>query len=269
MLKSQYDVEVVDDLIYAHHGDRELNAAFYRPAGAAETPLLVTLPGGGWRICDRAHHRSWGHYLASRGIAVLTLEYRTATFEQKAFPEALDDVRAGLRFVRERAEQMRIDVDRVALLGTSAGGHLASLAALTGDVKLKALVSVYGVYDLFTCWQDVLKANPRHRDNNVRNFLGVDPFEDHQAYFDASPLRAVRYHKNRLPVLLSWGTSDDAVSPQQSESFLTALTQAGFTVRTHRIVGASHWWFSQDPDDSTSYAANLAPRLLEFLSANL
>lgn len=269
MLKPEYDVEVIDSLIYAHHGGRDLKAAFYRPPKADLAPLLITLPGGGWRICDRGHHQKWGHYLASRGIAVLTLEYRTATFEQKAFPEALDDVLAGIRFAQDRAEELRVDIRRVALLGTSAGGHLASLAALTSNIELKALVSVYGVYDLFTCWQDVLKSNPRHQDNNVRNFLGADPYEDHQVYFDASSLRAVRYQKNRLPVLLSWGTHDDAVSPQQSEGFLTALTQAGFTVRTHRIVGASHWWFSQDPDDSSSYAGQLAPRLLEFLSTNL
>lgn len=269
MSETQYNVEPAVGLIYASHGGRDMLADLYRPVMPGPAPLLVTLPGGGWRACDRGHHRKWGVYLASRGIAVLTLDYHTATADQKAFPEALEDVLAGLRFARERAPQMAIDPERIALLGTSAGGHLASLAALTGDIELKALISIYGVYDLFSCWQEVLTQNQRFQGNNVRNFLGVDPFEDQQVYSDASPIRAIRYEKNPLPVFLSWGTHDDAVNPQQSETFLTALTQAGFKVRTHRFVGASHWWFNQDPDDATSYAGQLAPRLLEFLNSHL
>lgn len=269
MQEHSQEVEVAADIVYAQHDSRDMKADFYRPAGTDAAPLLITLPGGGWRMCDRSNHEKWGHYLASRGIAVLTLEYRVANFEQKAFPAALDDVLAGLRFAHERAGDLGIDPRRIAILGTSAGAHLGSLAALTTDMEIKALIAVYGVYDLFLCWQDVVRLNPRQKGNNVRNFVGADPFEDQRAYFDASPLRAVTYEKNRMPVLLSWGTHDDAVSPEQSELFLTALTQAGFSVRTHRVVGASHWWFTQDPAEGSSFSAQLAPRLLEFLDANL
>jgi acetyl esterase/lipase len=274
-----------EGVTYREHGGVELQGDLYLPKGSGPFPVLIAVPGGGWRVCVRASLREWGFYLASRGYGMFAIDYRLATNTRKAFPEAVQDVLAAVRFIRGSGAELSIDPSRIALLGASAGAHLAALAALGGDAavfggrsddvlvatsaRVKALVAVCGVYDLFRHWQDDLGRNPDPQWNIARNLIGKEPYEDPQAYFDASPLRHVSYESNQLPVLVSWSTSDDVVDPAQSESFVRALQQARFTVRTHRVIAASHFWFGEPLQDASSAAASFAPRLMQFLNSAL
>lgn len=272
------------DLHYATHDGRELKGDLFLPDGHGPFPLLITVPGGAWRQCNRRNHWPWARFLALKGIAIFVCEYRVASFDRKAFPESVKDVAAAVRFARSGRIE-RVDRERVALLGSSAGAHLAALVAVSDQKRLfgadlepalndertdvNALIGVYGIYDLFLHWQKDLRANPDPRGNVTRNLLGMDPFEDQQVYFDASPLRHLSYSKNKTPVLLAWGTNDDAVSPTQSEIFLEALQQARFDVRACRLLGATHFWFNQSPEIPGTESAFFAPRLLAFLGTHL
>jgi acetyl esterase/lipase len=273
-------------LTYCTHDGVELKGDLFLPRGIGPFPILVAAPGGAWRMCVRAGLAQWGHYLVRRGYGFFAIDYRVATATSKAFPEAVQDVLAAVRFMRGTAAKYSIDPHRIGLLGVSAGAHLAALAALAHDApvfsgaypndsfanvsaEVKALVLVYGIYDLFKQWQDDLGLNPGIEGNLTRNLMGKDPFEDPQAYFDASPVRYITYRRNRMPVLVSWGTADEFVNPAQSEALVRALQQARFNVRTHRAVGASHFWFQQPLDEPVSDSAHLAPRLAQFLSMSL
>jgi acetyl esterase/lipase len=279
--ESSDGVTVKENVTYREHPGPALQGDLYLPKGQGPFPILIGVPGGGWRICVRASLRDWGFYLASRGYAMFVIDYRLATTARKAFPEAVQDVIAAIRFVRGSSGELSIDPNRIGLLGASAGAHLAALAALGGDaafgcsrpgnplagtpVNVKALIAIYGVYDLVSHWRDDLRRNPDPEWNLARNLMGKDPYEDPRAWFEASPLGHVSYDKNQMPVFVSWGGSDDVVDPGQSEAFVRALQQARFTVRTHRIPAASHFWFSDPLDDPTSDSANLAPRLMRFM----
>jgi acetyl esterase/lipase len=272
-------------LVYCNHDGIELAGDLYLPQGDGPFPILVGAPGGGWRFCARASLRQWGFHLAARGYGFFAIDYRVATATRKAFPEAVLDVIAAVSFVRGSASSLSINPQRIGLLGASAGATLAALAALAYDKPafvgypddafasvssaVKVLVGIYGIYDLFKLWQDDLVLNRGSDGNLVRNLIGEDPFEDQQAYFDASPIRHVSYVKNSMPVFLTWGTADDAVSPEQSEMFVRALQQARFNVRTYQRVGASHYWFDQPIEEPSSDSASLAPRLIWFLKASL
>jgi acetyl esterase/lipase len=271
------------DVTYREHPGIKLQGDLYLPKGSGPFPILIGVPGGGWRICARASLREWGFHLASRGYAMFVIDYRLATAARKAFPEAVQDVIAAVRFVRSSKAELAIDPSRIGLLGASAGAHLAALAALGGDAAggrcgdaldatpadVKALVAIYGVYDLLSQWRDDLARNPDPEWNLIRNLIGKDPYEDPRAYFEASPLAHISYAKNQMPVFVSWGGADEVVAPGQSEAFVRALQQARFTVRTHRIPAASHFWFSDPLDDPSSDSANLAPRLMRFVEQTL
>jgi acetyl esterase/lipase len=162
-------VTVHKAVAYANHDGVELLGDLYLPKEAlylakdAKTaPALVAVHGGGWVGGVRGAFQYWGPYLAGRGIALFAISYRLAT-KSKTFPEAVHDVLAGVQFVRGKASAFGIDPARIGLLGASAGAHLAALAALSGkkfagaypqdpfagvDTGVKALVGVYGVYDL-------------------------------------------------------------------------------------------------------------------------
>jgi acetyl esterase/lipase len=273
-----------ENVTYREHAGTGLQGDLYLPKGRGPFPVLIGVPGGGWRICVRASLRDWGFHLASRGYGMFAIDYRLATVARKAFPEAVQDVIAAVRFIRSSNAELSIDPGRIGLLGASAGAHLAALAALGGaaafggdpgdalartPADVRVLIAVYGVYDLLSHWRYEVARNPDPENNLARNLIGKDPYEDPHAYFEASPLTRITYDKNRMPVFVSWGGSDEVVDPAQSEAFVRVLQEARFTVRTHRIPSASHFWFSDPLDDSSSDSANLAPRLLRFLKQAL
>ena len=255
---------------YAVHGGVSLKGHLYAPKGPGKFPAVVAIHGGGWRLSNLDNYRYLGPWLAERGYAVLAATHRLSTPAQKAYPEAVQDVRAAVQFVKGKAAELKIDPERVALMGDSSGGHLASLVALAGDVstKVKVAVCVYGVYDLAAQWRHDQLARPR--DHIVENFLGTSLIDDRRIYFDASPLSYVSAKNNATAFLLAWGTADDVVDyREQGEAFLEALKQAGHYARTAVLPGAPHFWIGDPLDEAGSHSAFLAARLLRFLQAKL
>jgi acetyl esterase/lipase len=275
-------VTIQSGVAYANHDGVELAGDLYLPKTPKAAPALVAVHGGGWVQGARNVFQHWGPYLAARGIAVFSISYRLAT-KTKTFPEAVQDVLAGVQFLRGKAGGFGIDPQRIGLLGASAGAHLAALAALSGkkfacgypgdpfastDASVKALVGVYGIYDVAAMWTNYQLQGGR--DNNIQKFMGVAPMENRQAYFDASPISYATFDKNALGVLLVTGTEDDLVDRKvQTDPFQHALKQANFFVRPCIVLGAPHYWMNDPIEEAGSYCAFLAPRLLRFLVEKL
>jgi acetyl esterase/lipase len=275
--------ETRNGVTYATHDGVTLQGDLYLPAGAGPYPALVGVHGGGWQAGARNAFQFWGPWLAERGYVLFAISYRLAKKGQKMFPQAVNDVLAAVQFVRGSAGQIKVDPERIALFGASAGGHLASLAALSGDkfkgaypqdahagvsTKVKALVGVYGVYDIEAMWQTYLRQSPR--ENNIENFMGAAPMDNPQLYFDASPINYATFANNSIGVLLSVGTEDDLVDRRtQTDAFMFKLKQANFFVRPCIVHGAPHYWVSDPIDEAGSYTGFMAPRLLRFLKERL
>src|SRR5262249_15439226 len=227
----------------------------------------------------------WGPYLAERGYVLLAISYRLAKKGQKMFPQAVNDVLAAVQFVRGSAGQIKVDAERIGLFGASAGAHLSALAALGGSnpmfkgaypqdahagvsTKVKALIGVYGVYDLVQMWQTYLLQSPR--ENNIENFMGAAPTDDPRLYFEASPVNHATFANSHIRLLLSVGTEDDLVDRRaHTDAFQLRLKQAGFFVRPCIVQGAPHYWLSDPIDEAASYSGFLAPRLIRFLKERL
>jgi acetyl esterase/lipase len=275
-------VQIKTGIAYANHDGVELSGDLYLPKGAKAAPALVAVHGGAWIQGARSAFQYWGPYLAARGTALFAISYRLAT-KSKMFPQAVQDVLAAVQFVRGKSGEFGIDPARIGLLGASAGAHLAALAALAGkklagahpqdafasvSADVKALVGVYGIYDMVAMWTSCQVQWPIG--NIVERFLGAPPMADRQLYFDASPISYATLANNQLAVLLVTGTADDLVEPgPQTEAFLLALKQAGFFVRPCIVAGAPHYWMNDPIDDPTGFPAFLAPRLMRFLAEKL
>jgi acetyl esterase/lipase len=180
-------VTVHHGIAYANHDGVELAGDLYLPKAAdtdtKATPALVAVHGGGWVTGVRAAFQYWGPYLATRGIAIFAISYRLTT-KSKTFPEAVQDVLAGVQFVRGKAAAFGIDPTRIGLIGASAGAHLAALAALSGrkfvgayphdpfaaaDTSVKALIGIYGVYDLYAMWSSLQVQDGRNSTTKSKN----------------------------------------------------------------------------------------------------
>jgi acetyl esterase/lipase len=278
-------IETRSGVVYADHDGVALAGDLYLPTGSGTHPVLVAVHGGGWQAGARSAFQFWGPYLAERGYGLFAISYRLAKKSQKMFPQAVNDVLAAVQYVRGTAKDTRIDPERIGLFGASAGAHLSSLAALAGgnppfkgaypgdahagvSTKVKALIGVYGVYDLVHMWQTYLLQSPR--ENNIENFMGVAPIDDPRLYFDASPINYATIANNQIGVLLAVGTEDDLVDrAAHTDAFQLRLKQAGFFVRPCIVQGAPHYWLNDPIDEPGSYSGFLAPRLIRFLKERL
>ncbi|MBV8338149.1 MAG: alpha/beta hydrolase, partial [Alphaproteobacteria bacterium] len=134
----EYEVAIKPDITFAEHDGVELLGDLYRPKGLHTAPVLVAAHGGGWQLGDRKFYQHWGNYLAKHGYAVFAIEYRLMKPGVKTWPGAVCDTRAAVQFVRAGGTELGLDPDRIALIGDSAGAHLAALVALAGDEPLFA-----------------------------------------------------------------------------------------------------------------------------------
>jgi len=277
------EIDIRKDVVYATHDGVALAGDFYLPKGAGPFPALVGVHGGGWRLGARSSFQYWGPYLAARGYALFAVSYRLASKGKSTYPQAVNDVCAAVQFVRGEAKTFNVDAERIALMGASAGAHLSGLASLAGETfakaypqdrhasvspKVKALIGIYGVYDMAANWFDFQRQTPA--ENPTDMFVGCTPMHDRRRYFEASPISYTTFANNHVAVFLSWGTEDDLVDrAQQSEAFQLALKRAGFFVRTAVVQAAPHYWVSDPIDEPGSFSGFVAPRLVRFLAERL
>src|ERR1700691_1770535 len=92
-------VTIHSGVTYANHDGVELPGDLYLPKDAKAAPALVAVHGGGWVQGVRGAFQYWGPYLAARGIATFAISYRLAA-KAKTFPQAVQDVLAGVQFLR-------------------------------------------------------------------------------------------------------------------------------------------------------------------------
>ncbi|MGI4840875.1 MAG: alpha/beta hydrolase [Janthinobacterium lividum] len=147
-------VAKVDTLAYpVAQGSAALR--LYRPAGSAADALtswVLFIHGGGWVIGNLDSHDSLCRRLANQsGVSVVAVDYRLAP--EHPFPVPLDDCLAALRFVRDNASALRLDLENAVVAGDSAGGNMATVLAnhpayQVEGVAFKAQVLFYPVTDL-------------------------------------------------------------------------------------------------------------------------
>ena len=151
------DVERVADIRYGNAGKRNLLDVYRHRAHPSGCPTLVYLHGGAFRIGSKNHGaRPLIYRLASQGWLCISANYRLSPTAR--FPDHLIDVKKVLAWVREHGHEYGADPAVVFVAGSSAGGHLASMAALTpndpvfqpgferADTSVTAAISLYGYY---------------------------------------------------------------------------------------------------------------------------
>ena len=279
------NVEVRRNVEYAKHDGVALVGDLYQPAAPGKYPVIIGVHGGGWQGGSKAAYQFWGPWLAQRGYVFFAAGYRLVTPGKKMFPESVHDIRASIQFLRSQGEALKIDSERIGLMGDSAGGHLVALVALAGDhptfkgaaymedayanvsTRVKAVVPLYGVFDMTQQWNhDVLQ---RPRDNIVEKYLGMPPSDNRKLYFDASPMSYVTKDNAGISFFISHGTEDDIVDRSQSDNFLLALKQAGNYARHIVMQGSGHFWNSDPIEEPGSVPGFFAPRVLRFLQDRL
>lgn len=180
--------------------------------------------GGSWRHHDKSQLPALNRYLAARGYIVAAINYRLAP--QHRFPAALDDLLEALCYLKANAASFGIDPCRFVLLGRSAGGHLALLAAYgTADPAIRGVVALYPPTDLRYGYMH--PSDPRVIDirGALEDFLGGSLDSVPDSYDRASPSQLVGL--STPPTLLIHGERDELVPAIHSELLAASLAIAG------------------------------------------
>ena len=217
------------------------------PSDSSPHPLVIFFPGGGFVMADRRASIVQRQTLARAGYVVASVEYRVGLGAQ--YPALVDDARAAIAFMREHSGEYGIDPTRIALMGNSAGGYVATMAALREN-DVQAVIDLYGVADLDLIAKglgdNVERAHhsPAATEAILVNgpAFGVNPgasvFDTPEKTAEASPTPYVT--EAAPPFLIFHGSADTLVSPIGSMVLFEELRIAGAEAERYVINGAPH-----------------------------
>ena len=236
---------------YARPGGEELKLDVWRPpddssgspVAERDRPAVVVVHGGGWRSGNRGEFPEWNAWLAQKGYLVFDIDYRLSASN---WQEAPADVACAVGWVKENANRYGVDPGRVALMGRSAGGHLALLAAYTRgpaaptpgceapgtrDTGVAAVAAFYPPTDL-------ARLSRQGYLGGIDRFLGGAPGAVPGRYRLLSPVS--RVDPGDPPTFLAHGGDDDIVPPEESEHLAGRLREAGVPHRLVELPWANH-----------------------------
>src|SRR6478735_1744894 len=230
----------------------------YLPANAkGKLPLVIFIHGGGWlsndKYADMGYMKKTVAEIVSSGFALASIDYRFST--QAVFPAQIQDCNRAVSFLYDNADKYGFDKKRFAVMGFSAGGHLASLLGLSknNNVKkffmpgtnrsfnIKAVVDFYGPAEL------ILFPGSNDEKSPESILIGAAPLARPDLAKAASPVTYV--DKNDPPFLIIHGEKDELVSPKQSQLLSSWLNVVGVQNQLIIVKGAPHFGVMFDTDD--------------------
>ena len=245
------------DLTYLTASGQEQKLDVYQNPSPAPAPVVIYLHGGAWWKGERP--KSYGAFrpFLDMGFSVVTVDYRLAGVAPA--PAGVQDARCALSWVAAHAAEYRFDSARLVVYGTSAGGHLALMAAMLpasanldlpecGTVpRPAAVLDFYGIADVHPwLWKE-------HQSPQAEKWLGPPSGAEAMAA-RMSPMTYIR--PGLPPVLIVHGDADPVVPHSQAEILDAALRKAGVPVKLYTVPGGGHGGF--DPEQTREVMLNVA-----------
>jgi acetyl esterase/lipase len=241
------DVVAYTDLVYRRDGRRTERLDVYVPARVPPRggwPAVLAIHGGGWRGGNKRGYGQMAAALVEHGYVVAALDYALSAPGAPSWPANLEDLRAAVRWLRRNAAVYNTDPNRIAVMGASAGGHLAALLATSPDdasteaepetsARVQAVIDFYGPTDLTALAETSRRAGP-----SLKLFLGGGLRDVPDRYRAASPVGHVT--PDTPPMLIIHGEDDLLVPIDQSRRLAAALDQAGVPHQLIVVPGARH-----------------------------
>ncbi|MGC4017241.1 MAG: alpha/beta hydrolase [Luteolibacter sp.] len=228
------------DIDYGGNGDpsQTLDLILPPPRGGAPRPVVVYIHGGSWDSGEKEDGLTPLSLLATGDFVLATINYRLTG--EACWPAQLEDAEGALRYLREHATSYGIDPERIAVIGVSAGGHLAGMLGTSPSRGLRCVISFFAPANFLTLVGNPESLEPQEAEAAARIFGPVEDLVTTAR--QASPVN--RVGPDAVPFLLIHGTADQVVPFSQSEEMHAALQQAGAESTLIPEAGAGHGFFS-------------------------
>ena len=258
----------VRDVIYGHRDGMALTYDVFKPVKKANGALVVNMVSAGWRSQWAPPEERQARYqaLLDKGFTVVALHHASAPRFQ--VPDAVSDVRLGMRHIKLHARDYGADPARIGLWGASAGGHLALVAGMMADDgdpaaanplersgnRVAAVVAYFPPTDLVALLEGRPRFGPIDFDEKLRPAV--------------SPLFSV--DARDPPTLMLHGDADRGVPPAQSQAMHAALDKAGVENKLTLFAGADHdFYVKGDPVRTDAYATEAMTAMVAWFEAHL
>jgi acetyl esterase/lipase len=232
--------------------DPKQNMDIYLPANRSTTTtkVLIVIHGGGWVIGDKVDMDVFVSVLRTRlpDYAIFNINYRLASLpSNNPFPTQENDTKAAIDFIYNNRNTYNIS-DKFALLGASAGGHLALLHAYKNTTpKIKAVVDLYGPTDMVDLYNN--PASSAVPASAVGFIVGGsvfgNPITNAAIFSSSSPLNVASATSS--PTIIFHGDLDTLVRPSQSTRLITRLTQLGVANQYKNYPTEGHAYLTSGP----------------------
>lgn len=228
-------VAVEKDVVFARGGARDLLCDVYRPpATQTKHTAIIHLHGGGFTRGSKEGART-ARPLAALGYTCVASQYRL--LDEALWPAQIEDTKAAIRWTRAHADELDIEADQIVVLGYSAGGRLALVAAGTSDAPdLEGNGGSAGVSSRVAACVSFYAAAADAGRQREHPLLGPDASEAAYRRFNPSTSVSASFP----PTMLLHGTADHSVPPEVSLDWYQRLTAAGVPVELHMVEGVTH-----------------------------
>lgn len=226
------------------------------PKTSKPTPAIINIHGGGWNKGVKESQTGFNTFFKA-GFLVANVEYRLTG--QATAPAAVEDVRCALRYLIKNAAALNIDVNKIVVMGSSAGGHLALMAGMLANdsrfdanckgsekIKVAAIIDKYGITDVWD-WA----YGPNKTSKSAISWLGTRA-KDQQFAASVSPITYVA--KDNPAIFIVHGNADPTVPYQQSVDLHKKLMEAGVKTEFITVEGGLHGKFEKEKNSEINKA---------------
>jgi acetyl esterase/lipase len=241
------------DVVYTSVNGWDGKADLYLPPNTGKpTPVVINIHGGGWNHGSKDDQGGFNIFF-KQGWAVANMEYRLMQVAKA--PGCVEDTRCMMIYLIKNAKALNIDVNKIVILGGSAGGHLALMGGLLANdhkfdtncpgvdnIKVAAIIDKYGIADVWDWGNGVIKSK------SVANWLG--PNNSVEFAKSVSPIFYV--NKNSPPTFIAHGNADITVPYQQSVDLHKKFLEVGVKTEFMTVEGGGHGKWTKEQNDEVN-----------------
>ncbi|MEI6945945.1 alpha/beta hydrolase [Paraflavisolibacter sp. H34] len=261
-----------ENVVYSTLGNRKLLADVYYPRKKSKKgyPGVVMIFGGGWRSGDKSQNVPLAQQLAAKGYVAVTIEYRLSL--EAPYPAAVQDIKTAIRWLRAHARDYGLDTTKIATLGMSAGGQLATLAGTTNGFEkyegvggyperssdVQAIVNIDGTLSFHHSESVEGKAS--------MDFLGGTYEQKREVWEEASPLDHAG--KNTPPIIFI--NSSLPRFHAGRDDMIKILDQHGIYHEQHTLPDTPHpfWFFHPWFEPLVNYTVGFLDKVFDQTKGN-